>query len=1249
MIVLRKLPKFSTWLLALVLLASVASFLLLVYTQSGLRFALRMLPAKMGETKQLTRNVQGTLAGGFTVEYAEVKHPRATIKVERLSARLAVLPLLWQTIDARNVSIGRAFVQVYTRSNPPKRPPRFLPPFLTIRGEGTRISEATLIATNGRRFDGTDVIGSGTVHSKTIRLYEARVRMQDLRGEGHVEIGAADVILLSGKTNWIFAPPDQPVWTANIDIDGDLKKLGIVGNITAPLRAQFAGSADDLTKGEWHWSGKGVIDELDLRAWGGAGPLGKITGQLDLLGNRDGFTAIGPLQSAGLNAGDFNLQFAGSYANKVITARNLTLRHRGSGATLDAAGDIGIESGGPRLTLQGGWRDFRWPLNSGEPSVRSARGDFRLGGIWPYAITASGPLQVADFPAIGARINGHLGHDKLHIDSGSLAMLGGIASLTGDAYWSPSERWQLSGTMRDLDTATVRAALPGRVNFDFQGSGAGYGGAQNLDAEFRNVSGRMRGAAARGGGKISRRGADWRFDNVQLSAGGSTLALDGIVTPAARDLRFNIVASDLAILAPGGRGQLRANGTWRGPDSEPLISLQASGRNVSYQNLQLAEFTAKVQLDMRAKQRSTIDVDAKQVSLGDRKLQRVSFDLNGTAEANTARFEALMGDTTLRSVAEGSFSQGAWRGRWRSMQVDDRKDLHLKLTEAADLSVATDTGKFERFCLRGAAAQVCPEGRWDAAAWSASLTAKDLPLESLTTGVSDKLTYDGTISGELELRGSSAGTITGDVRARLRDARLHRLRSRGREDVLALGSGDLAIDADNSKLYATLKLDAGDLGFVDGAVSANRRNAGGGELDFGAWPIQAKLKAESRTLSFLSILSQDIDRVGGKLAIDLDFSGTLGAPRADGTMLLSDGELDLYAINLAMRQLSAAAKISANRLDFSSNSKVGAGSLSAAGKLYWEQNELHGQLQLKGTDLLAVNVPEARILASPDLQFKLDGKRIEVSGEVKLPVARIAPADLAGAVLTSGDEVLADSPTIANGPRTRVIANVRMTLGDQVTLDTFGLSGRLTGSILTRNAEDGTTHATGDLYVAEGKYAAFGRRLDIERGRLQFNGGLVSDPAIDIRATKQYPEVVAGVNVRGTLQAPRMTFFSTPSLPQSQIVSLILAGGNIDRAQDPNRAGAARSELLAQGGAILAQQLGSRVGVDDVSIEQSLDNSTSLVLGKYLSPRLYMSYGISLAESINTVKVRYALDDRWTIRTEAGKERSAELVYTIEK
>ena len=136
--------------------------------------------------------------------------------------------------------------------------------------------------------------------------------------------------------------------------------------------------------------------------------------------------------------------------------------------------------------------------------------------------------------------------------------------------------------------------------------------------------------------------------------------------------------------------------------------------------------------------------------------------------------------------------------------------------------------------------------------------------------------------------------------------------------------------------------------------------------------------------------------------------------------------------------------------------------------------------------------------------------------------------------------------------------------------------------------------------------------------------------------------------MRGTLGEPRMSFFAEPSLPQSQIVSLLLAGGTLEGAQ-ANDASANRAALIAQGGAILAQQLGQRIGIEDVGIEQNLANETSLVFGKYLSTRLYVSYGVSLAEAINTLKLRYTINDRWTIKLEAGEEASTDIVYTVEK
>ena len=83
---------------------------------------------------------------------------------------------------------------------------------------------------------------------------------------------------------------------------------------------------------------------------------------------------------------------------------------------------------------------------------------------------------------------------------------------------------------------------------------------------------------------------------------------------------------------------------------------------------------------------------------------------------------------------------------------------------------------------------------------------------------------------------------------------------------------------------------------------------------------------------------------------------------------------------------------------------------------------------------------------------------------------------------------------------------------------------------------------------------------------------------------------------------------------------------------------------------MLASQVTSKVGIQDVGVESDLlTNDTSLVLGRYLSPRFYVSYGVSLTENLNVLKLRYSLGDHWVVRTEVGQARGADLVYSIDK
>ncbi len=157
---------------------------------------------------------------------------------------------------------------------------------------------------------------------------------------------------------------------------------------------------------------------------------------------------------------------------------------------------------------------------------------------------------------------------------------------------------------------------------------------------------------------------------------------------------------------------------------------------------------------------------------------------------------------------------------------------------------------------------------------------------------------------------------------------------------------------------------------------------------------------------------------------------------------------------------------------------------------------------------------------------------------------------------------------------------------------------------------------------------------------------------MDLRASKTVPGYKVGVAVRGRLRRPEISLYSDPSMPQSQIASLLLVGRRLDNldVSDRQSLGGSSGDMAAQGGAVLAGQLGRYVGLDEVSVETDVETAESeLVLGKFLSPRLYVSYGISLSDAINTFKARYTIGDRWVISGEAGQEASADIEYTIDR
>lgn len=55
-----------------------------------------------------------------------------------------------------------------------------------------------------------------------------------------------------------------------------------------------------------------------------------------------------------------------------------------------------------------------------------------------------------------------------------------------------------------------------------------------------------------------------------------------------------------------------------------------------------------------------------------------------------------------------------------------------------------------------------------------------------------------------------------------------------------------------------------------------------------------------------------------------------------------------------------------------------------------------------------------------------------------------------------------------------------------------------------------------------------------------------------------------------------------------------------------------------------------------------------LIVGKYLTPQLYLSYGRSLFTGGSLLRLRYDIFKHWQIETQAGSESGGDIFYKID-
>ena len=1236
----------------------------LLTTIGGRDVLLRQIVARLPAGTSLTwKSAEGPASGPMTLrgvhfsmprqrdpdcvpsEHASCAMGRIVFDADTIVLDPAIRPLLGRTLRLDALDIAGATLDLPRSDKPFELPtwpdvlPDIAPPLAlqadTIRIDGLKVvqeGEALIDIRNAR--GGLDA-RPGALHIERLAIDSDRGRFA-VHGDYQPRSNYRSDLL---ATAVLPAPAGQTAPRLGLIARGDLSRMDVAigGRAPAPLRAILTLRGDKDTP---RWQLRANSDALDIGLLAGSG---EASAPLAFDATADGVGGSATLRGT-VRQGDFGATLQPSKLSlddKLLRLQPLVLDVFDGRITANGTADLRD----PKTS------SLKFAVNARGLQWRSADGKTAVGGDADFGIAGKPELWAAvgkatlrrgeetarlDFDGIGDQAGVRVRKLQATMPQGRLDADGTVA-------WTPALAWKANATLAGFDPGYFAPDWPGAVNGRIASDGdMRDNGRLRAQVDVRELGGSLRGRALGGRGHFDIDGDDYGGD-VALSLGASRIDARGRLASSI-EIDAHLAPLQLNDLLPDGRGVVRGSLKLRGARNAPDVEADLSGSEMAFGDYRAQAFVAKGRLPWRSGSGS-LALDARGLQLG-LPLAELHADLRGAVERlqfdATARGE--IGVLALRGDANKQGSR--WQGALAALQFDPAKGAAWSLQQPARWSWNGGSGALSRACLlSNAGGTLCADADWPRR--GVNLQGDQLPLALLVPYLPERedgrpwaLVGEAALVAQLKPAGNAwrgSATLT-SASGGLRN------RARSRRDLV--GYRDLTLDAsfDPQRIDATLGAVFNDDGRIDARIAT-------GWDDYA--PLSGEVKVATDELTWMELFSPDIVEPTGNLDADLRLAGTRAAPIIGGEGRLQDFATELPALGIALREGDVRLQAQADgNARINGRVRSGDGVLDVDGTLGWQAQDTPLVLNLRGSKVLLAETRQLRLVANPDVTVRYRaGQPLQVGGTVTVPEADINLERLDEGVSTSDDVMVLDPVDPKRSTPNTLDLDLALVMGDDVNIKGFGLTGTLGGSLRVRALPGREMRGSGALEVA-GRYAAYGQRLQITRGRLLWSNTPVGDPLLDIRAERDVSEVTAGIRVEGRATAPRATVYSDPAKSQSEALAYLTLGRPLSSltGDEARQLGAAKSALNA-GTGLLAAELGSRIGLDDAGvIESRALGSEVLSVGKYLSPKLYVGYGVSLLGTGQVMMLKYLLRKGFDIQIESSTvENRASINYRKEK
>jgi translocation and assembly module TamB len=933
------------------------------------------------------------------------------------------------------------------------------------------------------------------------------------------------------------------------------------------------------------------------------------------------------------------------------------------GATLNASGKASLAKGG-RLDVTAGWNHLAYPLQGGKPVVVSQTGKAHVTGtLADYLLDVDAQLAGPGIPPGHWVLAGRGNQERMDVRSLHGDVLSGQLAAAGSVAWKPQVAWNVRLNGDGIDPSALAADWPGRITFAATTAGSLRNGAPYGRVDLAQLSGQLRGNPLAGQVQLELAGDNYRLPRLDLRSGSARLTANGSFSKTAGNLDFGLAAPNLAEAVPNAGGSLTAQGHVSGPWKTPHVNARATGQSLVYQTNSAANVTLQANVDLAANGPMQINLNAQNVGLNGQKYDTVTLTGQGTRQAHQLALAVKQAANGLDlALAGGLRGTTAWSGEIRRLDLRNPQTGNWSLAGPAGLTAGTTQAALKGFCWTSGAARLCADGQWAKnGPWSGNGTVAQVPFSLLKPFLPADLQLTGAVGGTFAGTGSPSGVVTANLELHPGPGEIRYPAKGGETAVIRFDQGTVRAVAGADGLTGHADLTFINTGVLRADLRLPQYNKIGTPLQSQA--VAGHIVANFTSLGLVEAFVPDLDNTRGTLAADLTIGGTVAKPAVNGSAQLQQAQVDVPAYGLQVRQIQLTAKAAgAGPIQIQGSARSGTGNVTIGGGVALDGSP--SKLTIDGRNFLVSNTKEIRVLASPSLVVALNGPRMDVTGDITIPEMEVnQEKSRKGAVQISKDVIIvpaSEEKVTTPAASRQLYARVRATLGDKVSIKAQGFSGDLSGSLLVIEQPEKPTTAVGELEVKNGVYKSYGQDLTLDHGRLIFAGGPIDNPGLDLKAFRKATDgTIAGINVTGTLRAPQATLYSDPVMDEGNALAYLLLGHPLGQStpQEGNLLANAATSLGLKGGNLVAKKLASRFGLEEAKIESTGGvKESALVVGKYLSPRLYVNYGLGLFQPVNTFTIRYLLGRQWSVQAQQGaavggqgQATGVDVLYTVER